>query len=119
MLGKLAFLKNILFLKVEQVQVMNFQMLANSKIGIVLGSIIGGKFPSALSYPLINFIAKRLALSNTSSITQVVRNNQKIVHDGRLSSVSLDKAVEAVFVHAGRCFTDLYKKKAPEFIRGE
>ena len=88
---------------------MDFQVLANSKSGVVLGSIIGGKFPSVLSYPLINFVARRLARSKTSPMVQVVRNNQKIVHGGPLSSISLDKLVEEVFVHAGRCFVDLYK----------
>jgi len=88
---------------------MNFQVLANSRIGAVLGGMIGRNFPSALSYLLIKFIAGRLARSKKSLMAQVVRSNQKIVHAGNLSSIFLDKAVEEVFVHAGRCFVDLYK----------
>jgi KDO2-lipid IV(A) lauroyltransferase len=41
-------------------------------------------------------------------MVKAVRANQSVVRGGRLTSEEIDRAVEQVFTHAGRCFVDLY-----------
>ncbi len=70
--------------------------------------------PTALSYPLINFLAGRLARLKKLPLVQSVRYNQQVAHGGRLEHKDLDKAVTEVFSYAGRCFVDLYRNfKSP------
>jgi len=87
---------------------MNFKALVNSKFLMGLGIKAGRHIPTSLSYPLINFLAKRLARLKNLSLVQSVRNNQQVAHGGQLEPGDLDKAVAEVFAYAGRCFVDLY-----------
>lgn len=86
----------------------NLQTLANSQFGVGLGLAAGQCIPPVLSYPLIKCAAKLLSRWENSGLVQSVRRNQQIVRGEHLTSLDLQKAVEEVFIYAGRCFIDLY-----------
>jgi len=88
---------------------MNFQVFLNSKLGVGLGFTILRNIPTFISYPLVNFFAKQLARMENLSLVQSVQRNQKVIHNDRLSSKELQKAVTNVFVYAGRCLVDFYR----------
>ena len=87
---------------------MKLQTLANSKSIVELAIMAVRYIPTALSYPIINFFAGRLARLNNLPLVQSVKNNQQMIHGGRLTPLDLQKAVKKVFNYAGRCFVDLH-----------
>jgi len=88
---------------------MNMQTITNSRFGVGLGLAVGKRLPTAISYPLVNFMAARMARLENLSIVQSVRNNQQVIREKRLAPVELHKAVTDVFVYAGRCLVDFYR----------
>ncbi|WP_457552254.1 lysophospholipid acyltransferase family protein [Desulfobacula sp.] len=97
---------------------MKFQSVLNSKIGVGLGFTILRSTPTSISYPLVIFFAKQLARMKNLSLVQSVQRNQQVIHNGRLSSKELQKAVTNVFVYAGRCFIDFYRAlKNPDALQ--
>jgi KDO2-lipid IV(A) lauroyltransferase len=90
------------------------QRFFNSSFGVNLGLTLGRLLPSNIGYDLASIGARILATRKNSSIVKAVRNNQQVVHYGKLNLEGLDRAVEEVFIHAGRCFVDLYHQlKSP------
>ncbi len=87
---------------------MNFQSITNSKFGVRLGLELGQRLPTVASYPLVNFIAGRLARLENLSLVQSVRNNQQVINNGQLTPCDLNKIVTEVFTYAGRCLIDFY-----------
>jgi len=99
---------------------MNVQAFLNSKLGVGLGFTIMRSIPAPISYPMVNFFAKQLARMENLSLVQSVRKNQLIIHNGRLSSTDLQKAITDVFVYAGRCLVDFYRTlKDPAALQGK
>ncbi|MCD6582335.1 MAG: lysophospholipid acyltransferase family protein [Desulfuromusa sp.] len=88
---------------------MNSQGLLNSRFSVSLGMAVGQNTPTAVSYPLVRFAARRLALQKRLPLVQSVSSNQQVVHGGELTPRDLQKAVEGVFSYTGRCFIDLYR----------
>ncbi|MEA3544632.1 MAG: lysophospholipid acyltransferase family protein [Thermodesulfobacteriota bacterium] len=88
---------------------MNLQTLLNSRFSIALGMAVGRNIPTTASYPLVRFVARRLAQQERLSVVQTVSSNQQVVHCGELTPRDLKKIVEDVFSNAGRCFIDLYR----------
>lgn len=88
---------------------MNLLSLANSRLGTGLGLAFGRSIPTGFSYPLVNFLATKLASGQQLSLVRNVRGNQQLVHRKPLTADELQARVEEVFCHAGRCFVDLYR----------
>ncbi len=89
-----------------------------SSLGVRLGLLLGRVTPPKLGYWFSKGIAKQLARRESASIVQSVRKNQWVARGGNLEPSSLEKAVEEVFSHTGRCFIDLYHNmKNPEGLK--
>ena len=84
------------------------QRFFRSSFGVNLGLALGRLLPTKLGYRLSAFVAKRLARRSESPMVKAVRANQEVVRGGIATAAELDHAVEEVFMHAGRCFVDLY-----------
>ena len=88
---------------------MNPQALVTSRLSVGLGLAIGRNMPTAVSYPLGSFLAQRLAQRQGFPLVQAVKQNQLLIHGGKLSPKELNQRVKDVFTHAGRCFIDFYR----------
>ena len=84
------------------------QRFFRSSIGVNLGLTLGQLLPPRLGYKLAVIVAKLLARRSDSPIVKAVRTNQQAIAGGNLTPAELDQAVQQVFIHAGRCFVDLY-----------
>ncbi len=94
---------------------MNFQGLVNSRVMVGFGRAIGRNVPTPICYPLVNFLAARLARWEKRPLIQTIRQNQQMVHGGEPDDRTMRLAVEDVLRHTGRCFADLYRNfSSPE-----
>jgi KDO2-lipid IV(A) lauroyltransferase len=87
---------------------MNLQKLSTSRFGVGASLFLGRTIPPGLIRPAARFLANRFAARRDSGMAHAVRANQWVVRGGNVSSAELDRAVRAVFRHAGDCFIDLY-----------
>jgi len=86
---------------------MDIQKVTNHRVGVSSGLFLGQHLPLSIGYPFAKWIAHWIAQQKDSPIVKTVRANQAVIR-GTPSSQELDRAVCAVFSHAGRCFVDLY-----------
>ena len=84
------------------------QRFFRSSFGVSLGLASGRLIPPSIGYRLTAFGARRLARRNDSPMVQAVRANQLVIRGENAPSAEIDRAVEEVLIHAGRCFIDLY-----------
>ena len=88
---------------------MNPQALVTSRLSVGFGLAIARNIPTAVSYPLGSFLAQRLTQRQGLALVEVVKQNQLIVHGGKLTPEELHQRVKDVFTYAGRCFIDFYR----------
>lgn len=97
---------------------MNFQDFANSRWGVRTGMWLGEHLSPEKAAQLSRFVARQLVAHPRWSITRAVRLNQWMASGRTLHGEALNQAVQAVFEHAGRCISDLYRVlREPERIK--
>ncbi len=97
---------------------MNAQKFANSGLGVSLALFLAQVLPPELGYVLGRTIVGQVTKRKFLPIVQAVRLNQLVARGQNLSPQELDKAVNAVFHHAGRCLVDHYHNiSRPDVIR--
>jgi KDO2-lipid IV(A) lauroyltransferase len=84
------------------------QRFLNSSFGVRFGLGLGRITPPNLGYIIAIFGAKILARRTNSPMVRAVQSNQIVVRGQQFSSIDIKIATEEVFIHAGRCFVDLY-----------
>lgn len=86
----------------------SMQRFFRSSFGVSLGLVFGRLIPPSIGYRLTTFGARRLARRKDSPMVQAVRANQLVIRGEDTPSVEIDRAVDDVLIHAGRCFIDLF-----------
>jgi lauroyl/myristoyl acyltransferase len=74
----------------------------NTRLAIGLGLFASSITPPWIGYPLARAIAHSVAARRRSTMVRAVRSNQWILHNERISSRDLDRAVLRVFQNTGR-----------------
>ena len=98
---------------------MNFRQFATSEFGTRLWLWLGRTVPQRTGYAAARGIAAILARRRNSSMREAVRINQAVVRGGAICGAELDRAVQAVFRHAGFVAFDVARlvAKGDEAIR--
>ncbi|MFN2234826.1 MAG: lysophospholipid acyltransferase family protein [Anaerolineales bacterium] len=84
------------------------QRFFKSSVGVSLGLGLGRIIPPNLGYFFATIGAKFLVRRMNSPMVRAVQSNQIVVRGQQTPADEIKIAVEEVFIHAGRCFVDLY-----------
>jgi KDO2-lipid IV(A) lauroyltransferase len=84
------------------------QRFFRSSSGVNMGLWLGRIAPPSLGYKLSEFAGKMVARNKNLAMVKAVRLNQRVVLGAGASENEIQRSVEQVFTHAGRCFVDLY-----------
>lgn len=82
--------------------------LINSRFAANLGLTIAGAIPQSVGYRLTQIVADRVLSRSSQPTAQIVRANQWIVHDQKLSSEELDQVVRETFRSRAKAMFDLF-----------
>jgi len=83
-------------------------VFANSQLGVNLAIALGRFVPPRLGYPLVHWIADRLASQKDWATVRAARVNQWVVSGQQLSGIDLDCAVRENFRSQARALYEYY-----------
>jgi KDO2-lipid IV(A) lauroyltransferase len=84
------------------------QKIISSRFGVGFALLMGRLTPTRLGYAMAFRIADVISSRNSWPLVQVVRANQMVVSQGRLSGHELDQAVKGTFRNTARAIYDFY-----------
>lgn len=87
---------------------MDFESLANSRLGIGMALSASRAMPRAAGYALAQRVARRVAKDRMLPMTRAIRANQWVVSGRKLSPAELDQAAYQVLANSGRFLFDLF-----------
>lgn len=87
---------------------MDFESLANSRLGIGMALSASRAMPRAAGYALAQRVARRVAKDRMLPMTRAIRANQWVVSGRALSAAELDQAAFQVLANSGRFLFDLF-----------
>jgi phosphatidylinositol dimannoside acyltransferase len=88
--------------------VTTFQRVSNSSFGIYFSRFVGRTLPPTLGHLVATSLARAIVCQHDSSQVRAVRANQWVAQNQALNRPQLNRAVQAVFRHGGRCIYEMY-----------
>jgi lauroyl/myristoyl acyltransferase len=83
------------------------QNVLNSRMGVGLALILGRSIPPKIGYPLVRYVADRIAAREKWNLVSAARANQWVVSGGKLSADELDHRVQELFRHTAAAIYEL------------